>query len=213
MKYHLAIIYIYMWSRPFPFHKWWICISLGLIRTFPKLSLFEKGKKRNNQVSPLFIIYIILSIEICKKRKNWHVLGPRTEPTLLRQLGIPLSILAVIINNKVPLHPGVILLLTLREVPRVVLIPPMIGRRRHTRRERILPLASVHIELFVRRHERRLLPVRLLQPASRRPVIRVPDAREQVHRLLIRKEVVRVVCVLENSHRYFVHEPPVCLTT
>lgn len=82
----------------------------------------------------------------------------------------------------------------------------MVGRGGHTRRVRILPLAPVHIGVLVRRHEWRLLPIRLLQPASRGPVIRVPDAREQVHRLLIREEIVRVVRVLEHSNRYFIYE-------
>lgn len=130
---------------------------------------------------------------------------PGAEPAFLKLGGIPFSVCAVIIDDKVPQHPAIVQLLVAREVPRLVLIPPVISRGGHAGREGILPLASLDVEVPVGRHEWGVLPVRLLQPAPRCPVVRVPDAREQVHWLLVREEVVCVVCVFVYSYGDPVH--------
>lgn len=57
--------------------------------------------------------------------------------------------------------------------------------------------ASICLQIPVEGPERRLRPVRLLQPAPRRPALRVPQAAADPHRLALRERHPLVLAVLE----------------
>lgn len=135
----------------------------------------------------------------------------RPEQAFLRRGGEPLAVVAVVVDDEVPRHPGGVLALAGVERPRRRLVPPAVagGRRAAGRaHRRRAPGARVGGEVAVGGDERRLGPVRLLQPAARRPVVGVPDAGEHVHRLHDREEGVGLVRVPVLADRHLVHEEP-----
>jgi len=95
-------------------------------------------------------------------------------------------------------------------MPRVVLIPPILCCGRDACREWILPTAAFDGEVLVRRDEWSFFPVSLLQTTTCSPIVSVPNAGEQVHRLLVREEVVvwYLITVLVYSNWYPIHEEP-----
>lgn len=138
-------------------------------------------------------------------------LSPRANGTLPRHFRESLTVLAIIVYDKVTLHPRIVHLLCLWQVPCVVLVPPVLRCGGDASRERILPTAAFYGEVLVGRDERSFFPVGLLETATCRPVVGVPDAGKQVHRLLVREEIVvwYLIAVLVHSNRYSIYEEPV----
>lgn len=114
-------------------------------------------------------------------------------------------VVAVIVDGVLATHPFEAVVLTRVEVSELPLVPPALALGGaelglHGR------LAAVDVELPVRRHERCLRPVRLLESAARGPIVRVPQARVQLHRLVEREFHPDVLAVLEHPDRSVVHE-------
>nr|ACR34173.1 unknown [Zea mays]ACR36769.1 unknown [Zea mays] len=94
------------------------------------------------------------------------------------------------------------------EVPELRLVPP--ARALGGAEARLRGgLAAVDVEAAVGGDEGRVGPVRLLAPAAGRPVVGVPQAGVELHRLAERVPHAQVGArVLEHPDRHVVHEEP-----
>jgi hypothetical protein len=119
-----------------------------------------------------------------------------------------LGVGAVVVDHELPLHPPHA---AVAHVAQLLSPPaaPAHGGGLHGAHGALLPpagpQAGVGAEAPERGHERRVGPVRLHAPALRRPVVGVPQARVQPHRLALGERHAARLVVLEVTDRGAVH--------
>lgn len=109
-------------------------------------------------------------------------------------------ILAVVIDHVVTPNPLESLFLTGIEL----LVPPCPFRSRAQRRS-ARRHARVCAEALVRRHERSLTPISLHEPTPGGPVVSIPQAGVEAHRLVLRVGHSHLLAVPKSSDRCSIH--------
>jgi len=142
-------------------------------------------------------------------RKN-----PSSQSTLSwKALGESLRITAVVVNHVLPLHPShpsVAHRVQLMGVPRILNRWSTRGHHvlRRATRGTIRPHASIGIEVPVVRGEGRMSPVSLDEPPHCGPVIGIPQAGVQSHRLVLGERYPTRLVILEISNRNVIDQQP-----
>lgn len=114
---------------------------------------------------------------------------------------------AVIVDSVVLPHPFQEPPLPPIQVSELHLIPPP-PPLRSAHRLRSRSFAGIDVELLVGGDEGRLAPIGFLHTPSGGPVIRIPQARIDLHWLVEREPYPQVLAVLEHADWYRVHKKP-----
>jgi len=125
--------------------------------------------------------------------------------TFRRHFRVSGNIGAVIVDGVLLPHPFQVPPLSSVQVSELFLIPPP-PPLRSAGRLRGRSLAGIHMELLVGGEEGRLAPIGFLQTPSGGPVICIPQARIQLHRLVEWVPHPQILAVLEHSNWYRVNK-------
>jgi hypothetical protein len=136
-----------------------------------------------------------------------EISGVAVAVALGRHGGVAFAVVAVVVDGVRLADPGEAAVLVGVEVAELRLVPPpgALGGAVPGLRRR---LAAIDVEAPVGGDERRPRPVGLLPPAAGGPVVGVPQAGVELHRLVERVPHAQVLAVLEHPDRRVVHEEP-----